>query len=139
MANAEEAVLTERRDGQLIAITIRPGTKVLQGTFAIMHAYGHALGYNETFQPNYRCLGVWSDTYENETDEDIVGLAYRKSQFLVSNSTQDPLRIENLGSEVFAEDNQTVTMTDGGGERFVAGRFMGFDTENPSYVWVEIE
>ncbi|EHU3415649.1 hypothetical protein AXE46_RS19230, partial [Acinetobacter baumannii] len=66
------------------------------------------------------------------------GIVRRNKHVLVSNSSADPVTQAELGKEIYIEDNQTVAKTDGAGTRSVAGRFMGFDTEYTTHVWVEI-
>ena len=85
------------------------------------------------------CVGIWENDAENTgANGAAVGLVRRNKQFLVANSATDPVTQAELGSQVYIEDNQTVAKTDGTGTRSVAGRFMGFDTEYTTHVWVEI-
>ena len=86
-----------------------------------------------------KCIGIWEDDAENTgADGEGVCLVRRNKQFLVANSSTDPVTQADLGAEVYVEDNQTVAKTDAAGTLSVAGRFMGFDTEYTTHVWVEI-
>ena len=119
---------TEYRDGVLIPIALAASAIVLQGTFAVVGTNGFALASAAVGGDDQVCVGIW----END------GLVRRNKQFLVANSATDPVTQAELGSQVYIEDNQTVAKTDGTGTRSVAGRFMGFDTEYTTHVWVEI-
>lgn len=130
---------TEYRDGILIPVALLASAIVLQGTFAVVGASGYALASADVGGADQKCIGIWEDDAENTgADGEEVCLARRNKQFLVANSSTDPVTQADLGAEVYVEDNQTVAKTDAAGTLSVAGRFMGFDTEYTTLVWVEI-
>lgn len=130
---------TEYRDGILIPIALAASAIVLQGTFAVVGTNGFALASAAVGGDDQVCVGVWESDAENTgANGAAVGLVRRKKQFLVANSATDPVTQAELGLQIYIEDNQTVAKTDGTGTRSVAGRFMGFDTEYTTHVWVEI-
>lgn len=130
---------TEYRDGTLFPVALAASAIVLQGTFAVVGANGFALASAAVGGANQLCIGMWSEDAENTgANGAAVGLVCRNKQFLVANSATDAVTQAELGSHIYIEDNQTVAKTDGTGTRSVAGRFMGFDTEYTTHVWVEI-
>lgn len=140
MAKTEQAIVTEIRCGSLIPVPLAALALVLQGTFAVVDANGFAVASADVGGADQSCIGIWDHSAENSgADGEVVACVRRKQQFLVSNSTADPVTQADLGAVVYVEDNQTIAKTDGTGTRSVAGYFMGFDLENPAYVWVEIE
>ena len=130
---------TEYRDGILIPLALAASAIVLQGTFAVVGTNGYALASAAVGGEDQVCIGIWENDAENDgANGAALGLVRRNKQFLVSNSATDPVTQAELGSQIYIQDNQTVAKTDGAGTRSVAGRFMGFDTEYTTHVWVEI-
>ena len=139
MTKTNTAIVTECRDGTLIPIALLANALVLQGTFAVVNADGYALASADVGGADQTCLGIWDHSAENTSvDGDILATVSRNKQFLVRNSSTDPVTQADLGNQVYVEDNQTVAKTDGTGTRSLAGRFMGFDTQYNDCVWVEI-
>ena len=140
MAKTETAIVTEMRCGTLMPVALASMVLVLQGTFAVVDASGYAIASEDVGGADQNCLGIWDHSAENTgAAGDVVACVRRKQQFLVRNSTTDPVTQADLGAVVYVEDNQTIAKTDGTDTRSVAGHFMGFDVENPEFVWVEIE
>lgn len=130
---------TEYRDGILFPVALAASAIVLQGTFAVVGANGFALASSAVGGTDQVCIGIWEFDAENTgANGQANGIARRNKQFLVANSSTDPVTQAELGSQIYIQDNQTVAKTDGTGTRSVAGRFMGFDTEYTTHVWVEI-
>lgn len=140
MAKTEVAIVTEMRDGILMPVPLVALALVLQGTFAVVNAAGYAVASKDVGGADQSCVGVWDNSAENMgANGDVFACARRKQQFLVKNSTVDPVAQSDLGAVVYIEDNQTIAKTDGTGTRSVGGYFMGFDLQFPEFVWVEIE
>ena len=140
MAKTEVAIVTEMRVGILMPIPLAALALVLQGTFAVVGANGYAVASANVGGADQSCVGIWDNSAENTgANGDVVACARRKQQFLVHNSATDPVTQADLGAAVFIEDNQTIAKTDGTGTRSLGGYFMGFDLQNPEFVWVEIE
>lgn len=140
MANTEVAIVTEVRCGALMPVPLAANALILQGTFAVADANGYAVASKDVGGADQSCIGVWDNSAVNHgSNGDVVACARRKQQFLVRNSTVDPVAQNELGAVVYIEDNQTIAKTDGNGARSVGGYFMGFDLQYPDYVWVEIE
>lgn len=140
MAKTETAIVTEMRCGTLMSVALASMALVLQGTFAVVNASGYAIPSKDVGGADQNCLGIWDHSAENAgADGDVVACVRRKQQFLVRNSTADPVTQADLGAVVYVEDNQTIAKTDGTDTRSVAGHFMGFDVQYPEFVWVEIE
>jgi len=140
MAKTEQAIVTEMRCGSLIPVPLAALALVLQGTFAVVDANGFAVASADVGGADQSCIGIWDHSAENAgADGDVWACARRKQQFLVRNSTSDPVTQADLGAAVFIEDNQTIAKTDGTDTRSLCGYFMGFDLEYPEFVWVEIE
>lgn len=139
MSKTEQAIITEWRDGELIPVPLLAAAIILQGTFAVIDNTGHAVASANVGGADQICLGIWDGSAENTgNDGDIEGLVRRHKQFLVRNSSTDPVALADFGVPVYIEDNQTVAKTDGAGSRSLAGRFMGFDAQYSDCVWVEI-
>lgn len=140
MAKTEVAIVTEMRVGILMLIPLAALALVLQGTFAVVDANGYAVASANVGGADQSCVGIWDNSAENTgANGDVVACVRRKQQFLVYNSVTDPVTQSDLGATVFIEDNQTIAKTDGAGTRSLGGYFMGFDVQNPEFVWVEIE
>lgn len=140
MAKTETAIVTEMRCGTLMLVALALSTLVLQGTFAVVDASGYAISSEDVGGVDQICLGIWDHSAENTgAAGDVVACVRRKQQFLVRNSSTDPVTQAEFGSPIYIEDNQTIAKTDGTGTRSLGGRFMGFDVENPEFVWVEIQ
>ncbi len=140
MAKTEVAIVTEMRVGILMPIPLAALALVLQGTFAVVDANGYAVASANVGGADQSCVGIWDNSAENTgANGDVVACVRRKQQFLVHNSATDPVTQSDLGATVFIEDNQTIAKTDGAGTRSLGGYFMGFDVQNPEFVWVEIE
>ncbi|CAM4094376.1 hypothetical protein [Acinetobacter pragensis] len=140
MAKTEQAIITEMRCGTLMPVALASMALVLQGTFAAVDASGYAIASEDVGGADQNCLGIWDHSAENTgADGDVVACVRRKQQFLVRNSTTDPVTQADLGAVVYMEDNQTIAKTDGTNTLSVAGHFMGFDVQYPEFVWVEIE
>ena len=139
MAKTEIAIVTEIRDGELMSIPLLAAAVILQGTFAVVDGTGHGIASDDVGGADQICLGIWDQSAENTgANGDLLGLVRRNKQFLVRNSTADPVTQADFGIQVYVEDNQTIAKTDGAGTRSLAGRFMGFDTQFDDCVWVEI-
>ena len=139
MAKTEIAIVTEIRDGELMPIPLLAAAVILQGTFAVVDGTGHGIASDDVGGADQICLGIWDHSAENPgANGDLLGLVHRNKQFLVRNSTVDPVTQADFGIQVYVEDNQTIAKTDGAGTRSLAGRFMGFDTQFDDCVWVEI-
>lgn len=139
MAKTEIAIVTEIRDGELMPIPLLAAAVILQGTFAVVDGTGHGIASDDVGGADQICLGIWDHSAENTgANGDLLGLVHRNKQFLVRNSTVDPVTQADFGIQVYVEDNQTIAKTDGAGTRSLAGRFMGFDTQFDDCVWVEI-
>lgn len=139
MAKTEIAIVTEIRDGELMTIPLLAAAVILQGTFAVVDDTGHGIASDDVGGADQICLGIWDHSAENTgANGDLLGLVRRNKQFLVRNSTADPVTQADFGIQVYVEDNQTIAKTDGTATRSLAGRFMGFDTQFEDCVWVEI-
>lgn len=139
MAKTEIGIVTEIRDGELMPIPLLAAAVILQGTFAVVDGTGHGIASDDVGGADQICLGIWDHSAENTgANGDLLGLVHRNKQFLVRNSTVDPVTQADFGIQVYVEDNQTIAKTDGAGTRSLAGRFMGFDTQFDDCVWVEI-
>lgn len=70
-------------------------------------------------------------------DDGAVSCKFERGIFLMKNSADaDELTLADLGSAVFAVDDQTVAKTDGGGTRSAAGTLYWFDDDGP---WVRLD
>lgn len=139
MSKTDVAIVTERRDGELIPIALKAGASVLQGTFAVVDITGYAIASTDVGGKDQFCLGIYDNSAENTgADGDVVALVQRKKQFLMSNSQVEPLTQAEIGTLVYIEDNQTVRKTSSNDEYSLAGIFMGFDSQFTNHVWVEL-
>ncbi|CAD9194010.1 hypothetical protein [Acinetobacter bohemicus] len=130
---------TEYRDGILIPVALAAAAVVLMGTFAVVGVDGYAVTSANVGVADQTCIGIWEDDAENLGLAGAThGVVRRNKQFLVANSATDPVTQADMGQLVYIQDNQTIAKTDNSGVLPVAGAFMGFDLENPLYVWVEI-
>lgn len=140
MTAALIAIITEMRDGELIPIPLKADAVVLQGTLALIDDTGYAIDSNVAIAETQTCLGVWDASYDNTdgADGDRVALVRRKKQFLFANLATDAVSQADLGATVYVADNQTIAKTHDTNTRPVAGKFMGFDAQYLTHVWVEI-
>lgn len=139
MAKTEVAIITEMRDGELMPVPLLSGALVLPGTFAVINDTGHAIASSDVGGVGQICLGIWDKSAENTgVDGEVHGLVRRNKQFLVRNSSTDPVTQADLGVQVYIEDNQTIAKTDNSAALSLAGRFMGFDAQFEDCAWVEI-
>lgn len=130
---------TEYRDGIFIPVALAAAAVVLMGTFAVVGVDGYAVTSANVGAADQTCIGIWEDDAENLGVAGAThGVVRRNKQFLVANSATDPVAQADMGQLVYIQDNQTIAKTDNSGVLPVAGAFMGFDLENPLYVWVEI-
>lgn len=134
------AIITEWRDGELMPVPLKADAVVLQGTFALIDATGYAIDSSTAAAATQKCLGVWDAGSDNTdgADGDRIALVRRKKQFLFANLVADPVAQADLGATVYVADNQTIAKTHNTNTRPVAGKFMGFDEQYPTHVWVEI-
>ncbi len=139
MPGSNTSLKTEYRDGNLIPVALAAAAVVLMGTFAVVGADGYAVASANVGAADQTCIGIWENDAENLGAAGAAhGLVRRGKQFLVANSATDPVTQIDMGQLVYIQDNQTIAKTDNSGVLPVAGAFMGFDLENPLYVWVEI-
>ena len=139
MSGTNTPITTEYRDGILIPVSLAAAAVVLMGTFAVVGADGYAVASANVGAADQTCIGIWESDAENLGAAGAVqGVVRRNKQFLVANSATDPVTQADMGQLVYIQDNQTIAKTDNSGVLPVAGAFMGFDLENPLYVWVEI-
>lgn len=140
MTATQTPIVTEMRDGELIPVPLKANAVVLEGTFALVDATGHAISSSTAVAATQKCLGVWDKGGDNTsgTDGAVLVCARRKLQFLFSNLSTDAVTQADLGATVYVADNQTIAKSSNTNARPVAGTFMGFDTQYPEYVWVEI-
>lgn len=130
---------TEYRDGILIPVPLAAAAIVLMGTFAVVGADGYAVASANVGAADQICLGIWESDAENPDVAGAVhGVVRRNKHFLVTNSSTDPVTQAEIGQAVYVADNQTISKTDNAGVLPIAGTFMGFDLENPTFAWVEI-
>lgn len=139
MTKATSSIITEYRDGILIPVPLAAAAIVLMGTFAVVGADGYAISSQDVGAADQTCLGIWENDAENHDAAGAVhGVVRRNKHFLVANSATDPVAQADIGQLVYIADNQTIAKTDNSGVLPVAGTFMGFDIENPTFAWVEI-
>lgn len=139
MSGTNTSIKTEYRDGILIPVALGATVAVLMGTFAVVGADGYAVASANVGAADQTCIGIWEDDAENSGVAGAThGVVRRNKQFLVANSATDPVAQADMGQLAYIQDNQTIAKTDNSGVLPVAGAFMGFDLENPLYVWVEI-
>lgn len=139
MTGTNTSITTEYRDGILIPVSLAAAAVVLMGTFAVVGADGYAVASANVGATDQTCIGIWENDAENLGAAGAAqGVVRRGKQFLVANSATDPVTQADMGQLVYIQDNQTIAKTNNSGVLPVAGAFMGFDLENPSYVWVEI-
>jgi len=119
MSGTNTSITTEYRDGILIPVSLAAAAIVLMGTFAVVGTDGYAVASANVGAADQTCIGIW------ESDAENLGAA-------------GAVQGVDMGQLVYIQDNQTIAKTDNSGVLPVAGAFMGFDLENPSYVWVEI-
>lgn len=139
MTATTTAINTEYRDGILIPVPLAAAAIVLMGTFAVVGADGYAVASANVGAADQICLGIWESDAENpDVAGSVHGVVRRNKHFLVANSSTDPVTQVEIGQVVYVADNQTIAKTDNAGVLPIAGTFMGFDLENPTFAWVEI-
>ena len=140
MTNTTTPITTEYRDGYLIPVPMKAAAIALMGTFAMVDANGYGISSSTAVAATQKCLGVWEGTADNSlgADGDLHGLVSRKKAFLFKNLNTDAVTQADIGATVYVADNQTIAKTHNTNARPAAGMFLGFDTEYPDHVWVEI-
>jgi hypothetical protein len=124
---------TNSRTAMIIAVGIAAATKVEAGKMAVLNALGYGAEGSEAL--NLKAIGRWRETVDNSAGDNgtLIGEAELDAAFQWANSATDAVDQSCLGKEVFIEDDETVSKTDNGGARSVAGICIGFDA---SGVWV---
>lgn len=128
---------TPEREGLNFPVPVAAGQLLLAGTLVFITTDGFA---TNTAAANQICLGTVDIDVDNRlgANGDAHVVVRRARHFLLNNDPADPVMQSNLGEPIYASDNQTLAASDGGGVRSIAGTFVGFDTENPAMVWLEI-
>lgn len=125
------------REGERFPVKLDAAVVAPSGGLVLIGTDGLAQGAAAADQI---CLGVWDEAVDTTgLPAGTTALCQRGQHYLLKNDLADPLVQADLGMPVYASGLDTVARTDGGGTRSQAGRFMGFDVQNPSKVWVEIK
>lgn len=124
---------TPHRDGELIAVPLASGAKVLAGTLACASATG--FGTPGATATTLAYLGRFEEAVDNTAGADgaLTALVRRGRAFKWENDAADPVTQASLGRNCFVVDNQTVAKTNSGNTRSQAGLVVGVDADG---VWV---
>lgn len=128
---------TPSRELGLAVVLLAAASVALEGSLCFVSATGYG---SSTIGANQTVLGVWDTSADNSAG--AAGATYamvrRNRQFLMFNDTATPVVQADLGKDLYAVDNQTVSSSSNSSARPKVGRFMGFDKEQPTMIWVEI-
>lgn len=126
------------REGERFPVKLDAAVVAPSGALVLIGIDGLAQGAAAADQI---CLGVWDEAVDSTgvAAGATSALCQRGQHYLLKNDPADPLVQADLGMPVYAAGLDAVAKTDGGGTRSQAGRFMGFDVQDPSKVWVEIK
>ena len=126
---------TPMRDGETIQLQLAASTKIYAGAMVAKNASGYAVPAADA--ANLVVMGRSEQYVDNSAgaNGDETVLVRRKKTFKYKNSAAHPATIANIGSNLYVEDDETVS-TSGGTNNIVAGKCIGVDSDG---VWVEIE
>ena len=122
------------RDGERFPVKLDTTVAAPSGALVLIGTDGVAMG---AAAANQICLGVYDEAVDTQAGG--WALCQRGQHYLLKNDPADPLAQADLGMPVYASSLDTVSKTNGSGAYSQAGRFMGFDVQDPSKVWVEIK
>jgi hypothetical protein len=124
---------TPQREGDKLVLGVATLKKIYAGSLVMRNASGYATpGAVAT-----SCLGVGraAEQVDNSAGLDAAKtVEIERGIFRFANSAALAITIADIGKECYVEDDQTVSRTDNGGTRSVAGRIADVDS---SGVWVE--
>lgn len=112
------------------ALCLRGGTGKVYRHALMGQRIGSDLLEPMSARPDLICRGIALDTIEDPgVDINTTGLAVHAGRIvgLQNSAGPDEIGDEHLGQIVFAVDDNTVALTDGGGTRSPAGYFEGFE------------
>ena len=122
------AALTEERDtfeapGILKKKGLSAGVKAIKGGIAVMNG---AFAEPGTTATGLVAVGIFTETVDNADGSDgDVKADIKAGVFQFENSTgADEITDDDIGSDCYIVDDQTVALTDGTGTRSVCGRIV---------------
>ena len=125
---------TPRRDARLLSAPVAAGAKCFAGGIACVNAAGFVTP--GTAETGLTYLGRFEEYIDNHLGNDgaIAINISRNTVFKWENSSTDAIVQAALGKNCYIEDDETVSLTDGGGTRSIAGIILQVE---PDGVWVE--
>jgi len=119
-----------RKEGDVFGLPMKTAEQFFVGSsVAIQTSDGKA--EKMTTKLGLIARGVCVVSVTEGADPEVVNVEVQRGTFPRTNSGGDPiLAATPHGTQVFAEDDQTVALTDGGGTRSPLGTFYGFDEDS---------
>jgi len=124
---------TPRRDGQQVSMGVATAKTIFAGSLVMRSATGYATPGAITTG----CIGVGraAETVINAGADGAVSVLIDKGVYRFKNSAAgEAIAISEIGNLCYIVDDETVSKTDNGGTRSIAGRIHDVDS---SGVWVE--
>lgn len=124
---------TPQRTGDEVAHPVKGGVRLYAGALVVLEA-GYAAPGREA--SGLIAVGRSEKRTDNTTGQDgDLTVEIRTGTFRFANDSVDPVTQADCGSACFVVDDETVSASDSGGARSVAGRII--ELENAG-VWVQV-
>lgn len=125
---------TPHRDGELIVAPVAAGAVCYAGGMACVNASGFAVPASTASTLTY--LGRFDEYVDNSAGGNgaLSVMVRRKKAFQWKNSAGDAVTQASLGKHCYIVDDETVSASNGGNTRSMAGVVIGLDADG---VWVE--
>jgi hypothetical protein len=142
------AVLTAERDvprkgpestgtPPLTTILLKAGVKVWKGALVGTDATGYGVTGAALQATGIKIWGIAQATVDNTSGgSGATSVDVFSGVFPFANLGGDPIVQATMGAGVFADDDQTARLTNGGGTRSAMGIFVGFDENSLALVRV---
>ncbi len=124
---------TPYRNGDDVGHPLKAGVRIYAGALTVLDG-GYAAPGREA--PGLIALGRSEQHYDNREGQDggVTGV-FRTGVLHFDNDSADPVTRATLGTACYIVNDHTVSASDGGGARSVAGRSFDLDDQG---VWVDV-
>lgn len=125
---------TPRREGDFLTLLVAANKKIYAGALVVVDSDGYAAPGSAA--TGLKAAGRAESQADNTGGEaGAVSVIVRRGVFKFENLATDAVELDDLLSNCYIVDDETVAATDGDNKRSVAGKVLGVDADG---VWVEI-
>ncbi len=132
---ATENIDTIQRQGDVINLPVAAATHIYAGTLAARNATGDAVPASDT--AGLRVIGRAETEVDNSAG--LAGdarVSIARGVFRYANSDTDAVTAAHIGSDCYAEDDETVASA-AGTNSLVAGKVVALEGDSDEWVWVD--